>query len=71
MDTQPTLETEHRLNIWQNYASGKFAEYSKQGAKDAVEYYESVGGDPALLQLSFEWDWLKERFNSSSNMLDL
>jgi hypothetical protein len=63
MDIQPTLETEHRLNVWQNFAAGKFAEYSKQGAQDAVAYYNEVDGDPALLQLSFDWDWLRERYN--------
>jgi hypothetical protein len=64
MDTQPTLETEHRLNIWQNYAAGSYAEYCKSGARDAIEYYESVQGDPAKLQLSFEWAWLRDYYNA-------
>jgi hypothetical protein len=64
MDTQPTLETEHRLNTWLTKAEGAFCSYSIAGAKDAVAYYEEVAGDPAKLQLSFEWAWLQERFNA-------
>ena len=63
MATSPTLETEHRLNVWQNYAAGIYSNYSKQGAQDAIAYYDEVGGDPAKLQLSFDWQWLRERFN--------
>lgn len=66
METQPTLETEHRLNVWMNVAVGEYAEYSKRGAKDAVDYYHEVGGDPTKLQLSFEWDWLRSRFNDKN-----
>jgi hypothetical protein len=64
MDTQPTLETEHRLNTWMNEAAGMYSNYSRQGAQDAVKYYEEVGGDLEKLQLSFEWSWLRSRFDS-------
>jgi hypothetical protein len=63
METAPTVETEHRLNVWCNYAAGKFKQYSIMGAQDAVQYYDEVNGEPAKLQLSFEWDWLRSRFN--------
>ena len=62
MDTQPTLETEHRLEVWLNKAEGPHSYHSLVGARDAVAYYEEVQGDPTLLQLSFEWEWLRERF---------
>lgn len=64
MDTQPTVETEHRLNVWCTKGEGQYAGYSITGAKDAVEYYEQVAGDPAKLQLSFEWAWLRQYFNN-------
>ena len=69
MATQPTLETEHRLRVWcdENYLKHvEFAEWSVRGARDAVAYYDEVGGDYAKLKLSFEWAWLQERFNSST-----
>ena len=66
MDTQPTLETEHRLNIWCTVGQGQYAGYSIGGAQDAVAYYEEVGGDLEKLQLSFEWAWLNERFKQKT-----
>ena len=65
MATQPTLETEHRLNVWLTVAAGNFANWSITGSEDAVAYYNEVGGDLEKLQLSFEWNWLEQRFNSS------
>lgn len=64
MDTQPTLETEHRLNTWCTTAAGNYSNYCLDGARDAVAYYEQVGGDPALLQLSFDWEWLRARYDA-------
>jgi hypothetical protein len=64
METQPTVETEHRLATWLSTARGKYSDYCLDGARDAVAYYESVGGDPVKLQLSFDWKWLRERYNA-------
>ena len=66
--TEPTLETEQRLRVWcdANYLKHvEFAEWSVRGAEDAVAYYDEVGGDLEKLQLSFDWAWLEQRFNSS------
>ena len=63
METNPTIETEHRLNIWQTEASGMYSNYSKQGAQDAIAYYDEVQGDPEKLQLSFDWAWLRTRYD--------
>jgi hypothetical protein len=60
----PTVETEHRLDIWLTRAQGNYSNYCLDGARDAVEYYEEVGGDPAQLQLSFEWAWLRARYDA-------
>ena len=59
LETEPTLETEHRLKIWCTQAHGNYAEWSIKGSNDAVDYYNSVNGDYSKLMLSFEWDWLQ------------
>lgn len=68
MDTVPTVETEHRLNTWLTVANGNFAEWCLKGAVDAIEYYNSVDGDYEMLKLSFEWDWLRGKFNASKSV---
>jgi len=56
-------QSKERLHIWTTVASGPFAQSCLQGAKDAVEYYESVNGDFEKLKLSYDWAWLREKFN--------
>ena len=56
-------ESMERLNVWLTVANGDFAQYSLQGAKDAVDYYEAVNGDLEKLKLSYDWAWIKDRFN--------
>lgn len=67
MTVNPTLETEHRLDTWLTVASGDYAEWCLRGACDAVDYYDQVAGDYDQLMLSFEWAWLRERFNCLDN----
>jgi hypothetical protein len=62
MATQPTLETEYRLDTWLTVASGDYAEWCLRGASDAVEYYNEVDGEYDKLLLSFDWKWLLDRF---------
>ena len=64
MATEPTLETEYRLNKWFTHNGAKFGEWSVIGATDAANYYDEVAGDYDKLMLSFEWAWLQQRFNS-------
>jgi len=63
-ETVPTVETNHRLSVWLNTATGAHAAECLRGAQDAMAYYESVNGDYTALQLSFDWAWLKQQFNS-------
>jgi hypothetical protein len=67
MAVSPTIETEHRLDTWLTVASGDYAEWCLRGARDAVDYYDQVAGDYDQLMLSFEWAWLRERFNCLNN----
>ena len=61
-ETQPTLETSSRLATWLNAAEGENSKWCLQGATDAIEYYDSVGGGYTELMRSFEWDWLHTYF---------
>jgi hypothetical protein len=56
-------ESKQRLDTWQTKAEGNFAEYCLKGAKDASDYYDEVNGDFDKLKLSYEWAWLKEKFD--------
>ena len=64
--TAPTLENSMRLEIWCTRAQGQYAKYCLQGAQDAVAYYTEVAGDYEKLKLSFEWAWLRKRFNENT-----
>jgi trehalose/maltose hydrolase-like predicted phosphorylase len=51
-----------RLEAWLNKGQGEFSEYSIKGALDADEYHDEVNGEFDNLKLSYEWAWLRERF---------
>ena len=53
----PDVESEHRLNRWLTVDTTP-GEWSRKGAEDGVEYYDSVGGDFDALKKSYEWSWL-------------
>jgi hypothetical protein len=56
------VESEYRLKQWVKDCGPrhdyKFAKWSHIGAQDAVEYWESVGGDFTELKKSYDWAWL-------------
>jgi len=53
----PDVESEHRLNRWLTVDSTE-GQWSRKGAEDGVEYYDSVSGDFDALKKSYEWSWL-------------
>jgi len=53
----PDVENEYRLNTWLTVDAVQ-DEWSIRGAKDAVEYYDAVGGDFVELKKSYDWAWL-------------
>jgi hypothetical protein len=55
--SMPDVENEYRLNRWLE-VDNTAGEWSRKGAKDAVEYYEEVAGDFESLRRSYEWSWL-------------
>jgi hypothetical protein len=56
--------SKERLHIWTTVGNGDFAEWALRGANDAVKYYESVNGDFDSLKLSYDWAWLKTKFDT-------
>ena len=56
--------SKNRLEFWLTVGSGKFSQYSIDGASDAVQYYEEVNGDFDKLKLSYEWKWLRAFYES-------
>jgi hypothetical protein len=53
----PNIENEYRLNQWLTKDITK-EQWSLRGAKDAIEYYNSVDGNFAELKKSYDWAWL-------------
>ena len=54
------VESQYRLQRWLTKYQDTIDDYSQIGAQDAVEFYQSVNGDPEQLQKSYEWDWLAD-----------
>jgi hypothetical protein len=57
-----TPENKNRLKIWMTTAMGSHGEFSTSGARDAMVYFDEVAGDLSKLRLSYDWEWLRERF---------
>ena len=62
-----TEENTIRLNTWLTIGMGEFSQYSLQGAKHAVEYYNEVSGNFDKLKLSYDWLWLHAYFQAKYN----
>jgi hypothetical protein len=56
-DSLPNVENEYRLKQWLTRDNTE-GQWSRQGAEDAVEYYNSVNGDFVELKKSYDWAWL-------------
>jgi hypothetical protein len=56
----PDVESQYRLNRWLGPVPEALpnSEWSRWGAEDAVEYYESVDGAVDELKKSYDWGWL-------------
>jgi hypothetical protein len=52
-----------RLEAWLTKAEGEHAQYSLDGARHGIEYYEEVEGKTDKLKLSYEWVWLRNRYD--------
>jgi hypothetical protein len=66
----PNVENEYRLNKWLASSDSKFSNYSIWGAQDAVDFYNSVNGNPTELMKSYEWEWLASYAFCKRNLID-
>jgi hypothetical protein len=55
--------SKQRLETWLSVGEGNYAEYSIRGASEAVKYYDEVDGNFEKLKLSYDWEWLRNKFN--------
>jgi hypothetical protein len=51
------VESQYRLRQWLTQ-DNTAEQWSRKGAEDAVEYYDSVAGDFSELRKSYDWAWL-------------
>ena len=51
------MESQYRLSQWLT-KDNTAEQWSRKGAEDAVEYYNSVGGAMEELKKSYDWEWL-------------
>jgi hypothetical protein len=63
VDNSDDTSSINRLMAWTTKGEGQYGDYSIKGALDAIEYYDEVNGDMEKLRLSYEWEWLRGRFN--------
>ena len=63
LSQQLDVESKYRLKQWLEVGNGEMGEWSIKGACDAIKFVD----EEKDLQLSFEWTWLKERFDSIYN----
>lgn len=64
LKSDTTDESKERLEAWMTKATGDYSEWCLRGAQDASEYFDSVGGDFFELRDSYEWNWLRNKFNT-------
>ena len=60
-----TEESLERLEKWLTVGTGPYGKHSIIGAKDGIDYFEEVNGDIIKLKLSYEWKWLKDRYDNT------
>jgi hypothetical protein len=55
-------ESKHRLECWSTVGNGNYGNMSILGAKNAMEYYDSVNGGLEKLMLTYDWAWLYQHY---------
>ena len=61
------LETKYRLSAWQHIGEGDYGDISIQAATEAIVYFQTVNGDFEKLKLSYDWDWLRNYYETITN----
>lgn len=66
----PSVDGAYRLGVWQTQASGQYAEWCLNGARDGVEFFNASNKQLSVLKQSFEWRWLRSHFVSKYGELE-
>jgi len=61
---KPTVENNHRLKKWLTVGEGENSEWCLRGSQDAQEYYQTYSSDYKQLMLSYDFEWLKQYYES-------
>ena len=67
---QSTVEGRYRLQIWQNTATGPYADWCLKGAADGVKFFEDSNQQLSTIKQNFRWEWLREFFVTRYGELD-
>ena len=59
-----TVENKYRLKKWLTAGEGENADWCLRGANDAQEFYQTHGSDYKQLMLSYDFEWLKQHYES-------
>ena len=61
------IESRHRLKVWCEHSLGEYAEWVLRGANDGVEFHNECAGELVKLKIAFNWNWLRNRFDTIYN----
>tara|TARA_S200000501_G_scaffold378344_1_gene440465 strand:- start:1768 stop:3072 length:1305 start_codon:yes stop_codon:yes gene_type:complete len=61
---KPTVESKYRLKKWCQIGKGENADWVYKGANDAKEYFEKNSDNYKELMLSYDFNWLKNYYES-------
>lgn len=67
---EPSIETEHRIHVWQTQARGDYAEWVLRGAADGRDFYHQYKDDYAYRKNTFDWQWLRNYFTDRYGSVD-
>ena len=59
-----TVESKYRLKKWCELGTGDNADWVQKGALDAQAYYQKNSDNHEQLMLSYDFKWLKERYET-------
>ena len=68
-DKSPSMEARYRLHVWTNEAQGEHGQWVLNGARDGVEFFEKTGPNLTKLKAAFDWNWLRDYFDSKYGSL--
>ena len=61
---KPTVEGRYRLKKWCELGRGDNADWVQNGANDAKQYYEKYNDNHDKLMLSYDFEWLKQYYET-------